>query len=220
MKYDITLSFLNWSSGYWDFEDTITVKFRVCHDGINFYFFLEVYDEVETETDFVGYVIGDNTDMLNYTDGTDFVMIGNDYGDGFLPIGGEPKGDDEVGGTCNGDGNTTYSENHRKVEFCKPLEPNDPLGRNYNFAVGEYLYLNILVAQNSYEGGPHYFDLEDVDGKPHFVIHPVKLLNLGEEPTGDNNGNTFTLGFDVSSLLIITAVLSPVMAIVYLRRKK
>ena len=221
MKYDITLSFLNWSSKYWDPANTIDVKFIVFHNGLNFYFYLELYDEVETETDFVGYVIGDGIDMLNLSDGTDFVMLGNGYGDGFLPEDySEPIADDEVGGMINGESNVTYSGNYRKVEFCKPLEPNDPLGRDWNFVVGQYLYIHILVAQNSYEGGPNYFDLEDIDGKPHFVVHPIKLLNLGEEPTGNNNGNTFTLGFDVSSLLIIVAVLSPVMAIVYLRRKK
>ncbi len=221
MKYDITLSFFNWSSGHWDPTDSIDVKFRVFHDGVNFYFFLELYDELETDTDFVGYAIGDGADMLNLTDGTDFIMLGSEYVDGFLPSDySEPIGDESVGGSCNGEGNVTYSDNHRKVEFCKPLEPNDPLGRDWNFEVGKYLYLHILLAQNSDVGGPNYFDIEDKDGKPHFVVHPIKLLSLGENPTGDNNGNTFTLGLDVSSLLIIVAVLSPVMAIVYLRRKK
>ncbi len=221
MKYDIILSYFNWSSGQWDPTTTIDVEFKVFHDGVNFYFFLELYDEVETETDLVGYAIGDGVDMLNYTDGTDFVMLGNDYGDGFLP--GDystPMSDESVGGSCNGEGNVTYSDNYRKVEFCKPLESNDPLGRDWNFEVGKYLYVHILLAQNSEIGGPNYFDLEDKDGKPRFVVHPIKLLSLGEEPTGNNNGNTFTIGFDVSSLLIIVAVLSPVMAIVYLRRKK
>jgi hypothetical protein len=221
MKYDIILSYFNWSSGQWDPTNTIDVEFSVFHDGLNYYFYLEFYDEAQTETDFVGYAIGDTVEMLNYTDGTDFVMIGEEYRDGYLPGDyGEPEGDEEVGGYCNGEGNVTYSSNHRKVEFCKPLEPNDPFGKDWNFTVGQFICIHILVAQNSEEGGPNYFDLEDKEGKPHFVVHQIKLLDLGENPTGDNNGNTFTLGFDVSSLLITLAVLSPVMAIVYLRRKK
>lgn len=222
MEYQLTLSYLNWSTGMIDSSLVWNVTMLVCHDGINMYFYFDLYDELETPGDWVGILIGKGVDMLNYTDGTDFVMLGSyGYLDGFIPGGlGEPTADEEVGGMNDGQANVTYTGTHRQVEFSKPLNSGDSAGRDGVFSAGDYIYITVILAQNS-EDGPNYFDLKDIDGKPYFVIHPVKLLNEGEEPTDDgDNGNTFTIGFSATDLLIITASITPIIALVYLRRKK
>ncbi len=221
MEYQLTLSYLNWSTGLIDTSLVWDVRILVCHDGTNMYFYFELYDELETPGDWVGLVIGKSVDMLNYTDGTDFVMLGSlPYLDAYLPKGlGGPTADETVGGVNDGQANVTYTGTHRNIEFTKPLMSGDTVGRDWTFNAGDYMYITVVLAQNS-EEGPNYFDLKDIDGKPHFVIHPVKLLNEGEEPTDENDDNTFTIGFSATDLLIITASITPIIAIIYLRRKK
>ncbi|MHA1953669.1 MAG: hypothetical protein ACW96U_06975 [Candidatus Heimdallarchaeaceae archaeon] len=221
MEYQLTLSYLNWSTGMIDSSLIWDVTMLVCHDGINMYFYFNLYDEVESTGDFAGVLIGKGVDMLNYTDGTDFVMISSfGYIDAYIPAGlGGPTDDVAVGGTNDGQGNVSYTGTHRQIEFSKPLNSGDSVGRDWVFNAGDYVYISLVLAQNS-ENGPSYFDLKDIDSKPYFVIHPVKLMKEGEEPTEGGDGNTFTLGFNATDLLIIAASITPIIAIVYLRRKK
>ena len=223
MEYVLTLSYLNWSTGMIDTSQTWDVTVLVCHDGIDMYFFFDLHDEEATSGDWIGLVIGKSVDMFNNTDGTDFAMMGSmDYLDAYIPGGfQEPTADTEVGGVSNGQANCSYTGTRRQVEFSKPLNSGDAVGRDWSFTSGDVMYITVVLAQNSYEG-PNYFDLKEIDGKPHFVVHPVKLLNEGEQPTdeGNNDGNTFTLGFGVTDILIIAASISPILAIVYLRKKK
>ncbi|NPD88102.1 MAG: hypothetical protein HGN29_05245 [Asgard group archaeon] len=221
MEYQLTLSYLNWSTGIIDTNLVWNITMLVCHDGVNMYFYFDLYDELESPGDWIGLVLGKGVDMLNYSEGTDFVMMGSyGYLDGYIPRGlGEPTADESVGGMNDGQANVTYTSTHRQVEFSKPLNSGDSVGKDWVFTAGDYMYITVVLAQNS-EDGPNYFDLKDIDGKPYFVIHPVKLLKEGENPTDEGNGNTFTIGFSATDLLIITASITPIIAIVYLRRKK
>jgi hypothetical protein len=220
MEYELTLGYINWSTGMLDPSLTWDISLLVCHDEINIYFYFNLYDESETSGDFIGVVFGKGLDMFNKTEGTDFAMISSfGYTDAHLPQGlGSPTPDEVLGGVNDGQGNVTYTGTHRQIEFSKPLNSGDTVGMDWVFSTGDYAYITIVLAQNS-DDEPNYFDLEEIDSKPYFVIHPVKILKEGEEPTDENNG-TLTIGFKATDLLIITASLAPIMAIIYIRRKK
>ncbi len=219
-QYDITLSFQNYSDGTFDPMNTVDAQIKLFHDGVNFYIHFKVYDDYATSEDFLGFVLGKSLDMLNDTYGTDFIMI-NEYGytDAFL-YEGEPTNDVDEGGTNDGQANYTYVSGYHHVEFSKPLASGDTLGRDSDYSVGDTIFITSLASDDSMYG-PNYFELKDIDGKPHFIVHAIKLLIQGEEPTTNPGGsNTFTLGFGLSDALFITLAVAPIVAVIYRKKFK
>jgi len=220
--YNVTLSFQNAYDGTWDPLNNITGEMKLFHDGTNLYISFKIYDVLSTSNDFLAFIIGKSVDMLNYTDGTDFVMISeHGYYDGFLPGDySEPIPDVDVGGSNDGQANETYVSYYHHVELAKPLVTGDTIGRDWDFSVGDYVYISTIISDDS-DQGPNYFELKDVDGKRHFVVHAIKLLAQGEEPTQqETTGNTFTLGFGISDLLIIVLAVTPIIAVIYRKKFK
>ena len=220
--YNVTLAYQNFTDGTWDPFNTITGEMKLFHDGTNLYISFKIYDVLSTSNDFLAFIIGKSVDMLNYTDGTDFVMISeHGYYDGFLPGDySEPIPDVDVGGSNDGQANETYASYYHHVEFAKPLVTGDTIGRDWDFSVGDYVYISTIISDDS-DQGPNYFELKDVDGKRHFVVHAIKLLAQGEDPTQQGTtGNTFTLGFGISDLLIIVLAVTPIIAVIYRKKFK
>ncbi|MHA1406650.1 MAG: hypothetical protein ACTSSG_04650 [Candidatus Heimdallarchaeaceae archaeon] len=217
-EYDITLSFYNFSTGYFDPSNILEVTLKMYHNGEYYFFFVAFYDEFETEGDFVGFLIGKSQDMLNDSSPTDMIMISSFmYEDAFLPWdNSEPIPDEFEGGVLNGEGNVTYRENHRYAEFKKPLVPSDPAGADIDISTGERMYIILMVAQNSYDG-PNYFEFYDDGGKPAFLVNSVDILTEGD--SSDNDG-TITLGFSYIDLLLISGFLTPFIISIYLKKKK
>ena len=223
-QYDVTLSFQNYSDGTFDPMNTVDAQIKLFHDGGNINIYFKVFDDSSTSLDFLGFVLGKSLDMLNDTYGTDFIMINqHGYTDAFLPgDGGEPVYDVDVGGTNDGQANFTYSSSYHHIEFTKPLAPGDTLGRDSDYSIGDNIYISSLASDDSMYG-PNYFELKDDDGIPHFIIHAIKLLAQGEEPSTpptNNGGNTVTLGFGLSDLLFITLAVTPIIAIIYRKKFK
>lgn len=110
----------------------------------------------------------------------------------------------------------TYQGDYRYTEFSKPIASGDLDGRDPDFAAGNKMYITYLISQES-EFGPNYFHMKDDNGTA-FIANPVKFLAEGEEP--GNGENTFAIGFSFADLFIILAALSPVVLVIYRRKKK
>ena len=221
IEYDFSITGYNFNTGEWFSGDKIEGSLKVFHDGINFYMLFKIYDVTIDDKDSTMFMIGKTEDMLNTTDGIDFVSI-NSYGyfdQRIIPSDGSgPKNDVDFGGINDGEGNVTYQGNYRYTEFSKPMVPSDPFGNDYDFAVGDKMFISYLISQDS-DSGPNYFHMKDDNGTVAFIVNPVKFLAEGEEPTGTVN-NTFAIGFSAVDLFLILAALSPIVLIVYRRKKK
>ncbi|MCG3216147.1 MAG: hypothetical protein KAS63_05500, partial [Candidatus Heimdallarchaeota archaeon] len=222
--YYLKFQYMNFSSGEWYPDDVIDGKIMIFHNGADLFVFVEIDDSSEDMEDMFILVIGDNDNMFEDPDGTDLVTIGTDfYEDMILPSNqDDPIPDEAFGGFNDGDGAVSYADGKRRVEFTKPLQPGDPDGRDIDFYTGDKMFISLLIGEDSFEG-PNYVNMDDTGttGMPAIIVHPVKLLGEGEEPTGgETDTNTFALAFGFSDVLIIAAAISPVIAFAYLRRRK
>ncbi len=221
IEYNFSITGYNFETGEWFPGDSLEGSLKVFHDGINYYMFVKIFDVTIDEQDSTMFIIGKTEDMLNTTDGTDFVSVGTFgyYDQMIIPSDGSgPKNDFDVGGFNDGEGNMTYQGDYRYIEFSKPMASGDLDGRDPDFATGDKMYITYLVSQDG-ESGPNYFHMKDDNGTVAFIVNPVKFLAEGEEPTG-NSENTFAIGFSVTDLFIILAALSPVVLLIYRRKKK
>ncbi len=222
IEYNFSITGYNYNTGEWFPGDSLDGSLKVFHDGTNFYMLFKIYDLTTDEKDSTMFMIGKTEEMLNSTDGIDFLSINSyDYYDQMIipSDGSGPKDDILVGGSNDGDGNITYLGNYRYTEFSKPMASGDPNGKDFDFAIGDTMFISYLVAQDS-ETGPNYFHMKDDNGTVAFIVNPVKFLAEGEEPTGGNDPNTFSIGFSAIDLFLILAALSPVVLLVYRRKKK
>ncbi len=227
IEYNFSITGYDFNTGTWYSGDKLDGSLKVFHDGANFYMLFKIYDITIEDTtsgnqDSTMFMIGKTEDMLNTTDGIDFVSISSYgyYDQLIFPMDGSgPKNDVDAGGNNDGEGNTTYLGNYRYAEFSKPMVPSDPNGKDFDFAVGDKMFISYLVSQDS-ETGPNYFHMKDDNGTVAFIVNPVKFLNEGEKPTGGDDQNTFAIGFSTVDLFLILAALSPVVLIVYRRKKK
>jgi len=222
IEYYLSISGYDFNTGTWYSGDKLDGSLKVFHDGTNFYMLFKIYDITIDNKDDTMFMIGKTEDMLNSTDGTDFVSI-NSYGyfdQMIIPSDGSgPKDDTDVGGSNDGEGSVTYQGNYRYTEFSKLMAPSDPNGNDYDFATGDKMFISYLISQDS-DSGPNYFHMKDDNGTVAFIVNPVKFLAEGEKPTGGDNQNTFFIGFSTADLFLILAALSPVVLIVYRRKKK
>jgi hypothetical protein len=222
IEYNLSISGYDFNTGTWYSEDKLDGSLKVFHDGTNFYVLFKIYDITIDEQDNTMFMIGKTENMLNTTDGIDFVSVNSDeYCDQMIipSDGSGPKDDVDVGGSNDGEGNITYQGNYRYTEFSKPMTPSDPNGKDFDFAVGDTMFISYLIAQDS-ENGPNYFHMKDDNGTVAFIVNPVKFLAEGEKPTGGDDQNTFSIGFSIIDLFLILAALSPVVLLVYRRKKK
>ncbi|MHA1346904.1 MAG: hypothetical protein ACTSVO_13925 [Candidatus Heimdallarchaeaceae archaeon] len=222
IEYDFSITGYDYFTGEWFPGDSLAGSLKVFHDGINFYMLFKIFDVTIDDKDSTMFIIGKTEDMLNSTDGADFVSVGSYgyYDQMIYPADGSgPKNDFDVGGFNDGEGNVTYQGDYRYAEFSKPMASGDLDGKDSDFAAGDKMFITYLISQDS-DSGPNYFHMKDDAGKTAYIVNPVKFLSEGEEPTGGNEENTFSIGFSAADLFIILAALSPVALLIYRRKKK
>jgi len=223
ISYHVTLCYMNWSENYIDQSNCFDGNIRFVTDGHTLYVYFEIYDEVFDEGDETIFILGEEEDMLEIEEGTDLVVMEPNFYEDMLLVGnqGEPVPDSEFGGTIDGQAVVVYEENRRQIEFSKPLNSGDFNGADLNAQVGDIIYFATLAQYQSFEG-PNFIDgTYDNESMPALIIHPLRLLTEGEEPTGSNTpNNTFTLGFSSMDLLFAFGLLTIVAVYTKLRIKR